>query len=251
MGTSKSSLGPGSGVPLVPSWADSDPASNDNDQIAQKARFGPARTQLGRFASTGLADEMRSGFGHYVKKGLGGASTAVRRMGSTVKTASALYSVLSSAPDSQVDLAILAGQSADETINTLVEILRPIDGTQDAEANRKAIRDTLSELLTRYPEADLANLSEEHCVLAVNTYIAFDVYHRFVLDVGKVLQDKAPTATDALSRLSEVKQYVKEMVLASFRNLEKTGRRLDSQNISEIAHQCLLDTFEVFEDYVE
>lgn len=250
MGTSKSSPGPSSGVSLVPPWADSDPAEDNDNQVAQRARFRLARIHLRNFARTGLSDEMYCGFGHYIKSGLGGSSTAVRRMASTIKTASALYSILSSVPDSQVN-TILAGQSVEETIDTLVEVLRTTDGTQDAEANRKAIHDTLSELLKIYPEADLADLSEEHCILAVKTYVSLDVYNRFVLDVGKTLQDNAPTATDALSRLSEIKKYIKEAILAGFRNLEKTGRQIDSQNISQIVRQCLLNTFEVFEDYVE
>ena len=46
-------------------------------------------------------------------------------------------------------------------MDAIVEAVRPADGTQDAEANRAAIKDALSELLTMFPDADLLNLTED------------------------------------------------------------------------------------------
>lgn len=282
MGTSKSSTGPPSGVPLVPPWVpDSVPQTDGNgngadgqDQQAQptpqpvpvaqpapvapRARFGPARTNLGSFARTGSSDDMRRTLGHYVHKGYGGASTAARRMGGTVRTAGTLFGTLSSAaagqpvtPGSPFDPAILSGQSADEIMDALVEAVRPVDGTQDAEAGRKAIRNALSELLDHFPDADLLDLSEDQRVYAIERYVALDIYNRFALDLGKTLQDKAPSASTALSRLKDVKDYVKQTVSARFRNLKKAGERLGARRISEMVKQALRDTFEVFEAYVQ
>src|SRR5690606_3949859 len=98
MGTSQSSSGSPSGVPMVPPWVP-DPVAPDGqgddgssqpspDQpppqgglrppspIAPPSRFGSSRTSLGRFASSGSDHDMRSGVGHYVGKGYGGAGTA-------------------------------------------------------------------------------------------------------------------------------------------------------------------------------
>ena len=284
MGTSKSSTGPGPGVPLLPPWvpdplppatpadADGDYDTNGQDQQAQPAqpasvlgpvpaapaaRFGPARTSFGRFARTGSAHDMRKGLGHYARKGYGGGATAARRMGGTALTAGALFGALSSAAAGQAvaagspfDPALLAGSSADEIMDALVEAVRPVDGTQDAEAGRAAIRNALSELLGRFPDANLLDLSEDQRLFAIERYVALDVYSRFTLDVGKTVKDRASSARAALARLKDVKDYIKQTISARFRDLRKAGEQLGARRISEMARQALQDTFAVFEEYV-
>lgn len=284
MGTSKSSTGPGPGVLLVPPWvpdpvlpeAPDDASGGDHadgqDQpfqptqpaltsqpipIAPARRFGPARTSLGSFARTGSSNDMRQGLGHYIHKGYGGSGTAAQRMGGTSRTAGTLYGALSSAaagqaaaPGSPFDPTLLAGRSADEVMDALVEAVRPSDGTQDAEAGRGAIRKALSELLSRFPDADLLDLSQDQRLFAIERFLALDVYSRFALDVGKTIQDRAPSASAALSRLKDVKDYVKQTVSARFRNRCKTGEQLGARRISEMGRQALQDAFAVFEEYV-
>jgi len=282
MGTSASSRGAPSGVPMVPPWvpdvvpADGPDAGDDDapDQpasntppapaapappvpIAPAGRFGPSRVSLGRYARSGSSDDMRRGLGHYVGKGLGGGGTASRRFGGTASTAGSLYGALSSAasgqaaaPGSPFDPALLAGRSASETMDALVEAVRPIDGTQDAESSRQAIRDALSELLTRFPEADLLNLSEDQRVFAIERYVAVDVYNRFRLDVGKAIQDNAPGVGAALARFKEVKDYIKQTVSAAFRQVRAAGLALSAGRITQMVRQALGETFRVFEDYV-
>ena len=140
MGTSQSSRGPGSGVPMVPAWASDPPmeeprtpqpaepgateapsAPNDAQtpsllpadhvdpttvlitslDVAPPARFRGTRRALGDYARTGETRDMRRGLGHYVRSGYSGAETAARRMGRTASTAAALYSALSNAADGQ------------------------------------------------------------------------------------------------------------------------------------------------------
>ncbi len=136
-------------------------------------------------------------------------------------------------------------------MDAVVEAVRPIDGTQDAEAARAAIKDALSELLTRFPEADLLNLDAEQRVFAIERYTALDVFRRFELDVGKAIVEKAPSAVTALSRLKQVRDYVKETVAASFRRLRDAGRAITSGRVSQVVQDALAETFHVFEGYAE
>ena len=271
MGTSNSSIGPGSGLPLVPPWAadpssvdiDSSEGSDDQDQQPQPAplaparRFSPARRNLGDFAHTGTSHRMYRGLGHYIHKGYGGAGTAARRMAGTARTAGRLYGVLSSTdagqpvPGSPLDSILLTGGSADEIMDAVVEAVRPVDGTQDAEAAQKAIRTALSELLNQFPNADILDLSEDQRIFAIESYIALDVFNRFNLDLGKTLQDKAPSASVAFSRLKDIKDYIKQTVSAQFRALHTAEEQLNAHRISELAQQALQNTFEVFEEYVQ
>ena len=280
MGTSQSSGGPGSGVPMVPPWVpeppadESPPEGEDNGEtptepntqasppdsapIAPPARFSGARRSLGEYARSGGGRDMRRGLGHYIRTGYGGAGTASRRFGGTAKTAGALHTALSSlaagrpaAPGSPLDPALLEGRSVQQVMDAVVEAVRPIDGTQDAEASRAAVRDALSELLTRFPEADLLNLDAEQRSFAIERYSAIDVFRRFELDIGKTVVEKAPSATTALSRLKEVKEYIKEMVAASFRRLRDAGRAMTAGRVSQVVSDALHATFQVFEGYAQ
>lgn len=277
MGTSQSSKGPGAGVSMVPSWVDDpppeapmgdEPATDDKPPVAPAApppapvapdrRWIGVSRSLGDYANTGDTRAMRRGFGHYVRSGYGGAGTAARRMKGTAATAGALGGALAglaagqpAAPGSPLDPALLAGRSADEIMDAVVEAVRPVDGTQDAEAARAAIRDALSELLTRFPDADLLNLTPEQREMAIERFTAHDVFRRFDLDVGQTIREKAPSATTGLSRLKQARDYVKETVAAAFRKLREAGRVLTAGRISEVVRAALRETFEVFEGYAE
>ena len=282
MGTSSSSSGSPSGTPMVPPWVpdpvpppndgpgDNDAAPPDGDApdqaapppaqpvpVAPGARFGGARTRLGSFAHTGSADDMRRGVGHYIRKGLGGSGTAVRRFGGTARTAGALFGALSAAaagqasgPGNELDPPVLAGRSADEVMSAVVEAVRPVDGTQDGEASRAAIGKALSELLTQFPDADLLNLSEGQRLLATERFIAWDVFNRFELDLGKTIQEKAPSVASALSRLKEVRDYITQTVAAEFRKLATGAAALGGSKVAAIVRDALGKAMGVFEGYL-
>ena len=201
---------------------------------------------------------MRRGLGYYVRTGYGGSATAARRFGGTATTAGALGGALASvaagqasAPGSPLDPTLLAGRTVQEVMDAVIEAVRPVDGTQDAEAERASIRDALSELLTRFPEADLLNLEADQRDYAIERFTAIDVFRRFELDLGKTIVDKAPSAIAALGRLKEVRDYVKQSVAASFRRLRDAGRTLTSGRIGQVVQDALKETFEVFEGYAE
>jgi hypothetical protein len=136
-------------------------------------------------------------------------------------------------------------------MDAIIEAVRPIDGTQDAEAGRAAIRDALSELLARFPEADLLNLSAEERAFAIEHYVALDVYRRLDLDLGKTIRDKAPSATTALSRLKQVRDSVKQTVAAAFRKLRDAGRAITDRGVGQVVRAALRETLQVFEGFAE
>jgi hypothetical protein len=179
-------------------------------------------------------------------------------MGGTARTAGALHRALGGGggrgpgvvAGGVLDPALLVGRSADDVMNAVVEAVRPVDGTLDAEASRAAILDGLSELLTRYPNADLLNLTDEQRAFAVERYTANDVFRRIELDVGKSIHEKAPTASSALSRLKQIRDYVKETVAASFRTLRDAGRTLTAGRVEQVVREAIRETFEVFEGFV-
>jgi hypothetical protein len=280
MGTSKSSTGSPSGVPMVPPWVPAAPASDsvgggysDSGQdgsdvgpapgvspanpIAPAGRFGSARSSLGRYARHGSADEMRKGIGNYVRKGWGGGKTAAQRLAGSARTAGTLYGALSAfadgqpAPGTNVDPAVLAGRSADEVMSAVVEAVRPVDGTQDTESARKAIQNALSELLEQNPDASLVELNEQEKLFVVERFLALDIYNHLFLDIGKAVQDKAPSIAAATSRLREIKSYVKQAVAAAFRKLAKQGQKLSASRVAALSRACIQEAMHVFEGYAQ
>lgn len=289
MGTSQSSNGSPSGVPMVPPWvpdiplpavpseavppegaplegtlvqSQPDPTVSIEPRqpipVAPSGRFAGARRNIGDYAHSGERGSMRRGLGQYVKKGYGGSAMATRRFSGTAQTAHALYSALSSgtsnpytAPGNPLDPVLMAGRSADEVMDAVVEAIRPVDGTQDTEASRTAIKDALSDVLARYPDADLYSMQEEHRELAIERYVASDVFRRFELDLGKTIIGKSPNAITGVGRLKEIREYVRETVAASFRQLRDSGQRLATGLITQIVQNALRETFQVFEGYAE
>lgn len=247
MGTSQSSKGSPSNVPMAPSWV------APNSPIAESGRFGPARRNIASFMGDGQSSSMRKGVGQYIKKGYGGSKTATSRMAGTVQKASIFFDALN--PTTQagavIDPVLLAGKSADEIMDAIVEVVAPIDGTQDTESSRDSVKNALCELLEKFPNADLGNLDDTQRIYALEKFVADDVFRRIYLDLGQIIQSKAPNITIGLSRLKEIKDYVKETVAASFRKNTQNGIPLISNNIKSIVSTAIQETFSVFEDYAE
>lgn len=226
--------------------------------MAPPSRFGSARRNLGDYMQHGEHAKMRRGLGQYIKKGYGGSAAATRRFAGTAQTANALSLALSggsgnpyATPGSPLDPTLIAGCSADEVMDAVVEAIRPVDGTQDAEASRAAIKDALSDVLATFPDADLCNLEDAHRDLAIERYVAGDVFRRVELDLGKAMRAKAPTAAAGLGRLKEVRDYIRETVAASFRQLRSAGQRPSANQITQIVQRAIRDTFQVFEGYAQ
>lgn len=137
MGTSSSSKGSPSNVPMVPPWVPDAPGtppgdipsddnssgdvpnevssiaafaggeSSDGDaevfsdnkaRLAPPGRFGSARTNLTAFARYSDRAAMRRGVGHYVSQGYGGSGIATRRMGGAIHFSEVLFSALTGGP---------------------------------------------------------------------------------------------------------------------------------------------------------
>lgn len=219
---------------------------------APAGRFRAANINLAAYARNSDRSAMRRGVGQYFSQGYGGSGTAVRRFAGTARTADALYAALSGGaaalgiPEANVS----AGNSAQEVMDAVTEAVRPVDGTQDTESSRAAIQDALAETLTQFPDADLANLSEEQKEVAVERYVASDVYRRFSLDVGRTVITKAPNAVAGASRLKEIREYVRETVSAAFRKIRTAGQRLGAGRVASIVRSALGEAIQVFEGYL-
>ncbi len=225
-------------------------------QIAPRGRFSSTRRALGDYSSSGDRGRMKQGVGRYFSKGLGGGRTATARFGGTAVNAASLYSATGGSGGERelavsLDREALAGKSARETIDAIIDVVRPVDGTQDAEASRQSINDALSDLVARYPDVDLFELTEQQREFVLERLVSLDVYRRFALDVGKSIQDKAPSASAAMSRLRQVREYIRETITASFQRLRDAGSVFTGNRVSTLVRRALQDAFDVFSEFAE
>lgn len=302
MGTSSSSKGSPSNVPMVPPWVPDVPSEtpsdstaeappdeelasaprpidvldlagaageseantpvappiNDKNRLAPTGRFSAARMNLRSFARNSDRQAMRRGMRYYVSRGYDGSSTATHRMGGTIRNSETLFSAVSGipgnplqAPGALLDPAMLAGRSADDIMDAVTDAVRPVDGTQDSESSRAAIRDALSDTLEKYPDADLLNLTDQQKEHAVEVFVAADIYGRFNLDLGTHVIENAPSASAGLSRLKEIRDYIRETVAETFRNLKSIGKSLSKSRVAAVVRDAIHETFEVFEGYTQ
>lgn len=268
MGTSQSSSGPGPGVPLVPPWAEqidpptapdgtTPPENQDKakkpEPIAPRARFGAARRGLGGFARSGNDRDLRRALGHYVRTGYGGGGTMSRRLGGTAATAGRLNGVLQSGlgPDGNAlrDAALASSADVNVLLDAIVDAAGPANGTQDRESSRGAIRDSLTDLLTRFPDADLFALSNVQREFVIERYTALDVYGRFCLDLQQAIVDKASDPATGLRRLRQVREFIYQQVSAAFRAIRERGGSATTASVARLTAQALHETLSVFEEY--
>jgi hypothetical protein len=247
---------------MVPPWVPPLPAAPaaptpPTIPLAPPKRFQSTRVNLGKFASSGDPDYLSRGVGNYFKTGYGGGGTASGRFGGTAQAAEGLYGALSGSgggvartPERDaLEAAVQAGAGTLEVIGALIEAIRPVDGTQDAEGSRRALADTLSELITKHPNADLLNLTPPQLTLAMALFVANDVYARFFLDVGKSIFEHAPSVSAGLSRLKEAKGYIREVVIAQFNKLAAAGMPASKVLMAGLVATVLRDAVDVFEGY--
>lgn len=231
------------------------PVTQPSASPSQPGRWRAVRTSLGKFAGGGgdRGKHLRRGLGHYSRSGMGGSGNAARRMNGSARAAGALHEALTSLaagqplpPDLGIDPLALAGLSSAEIIDVLVDAIRPIDGTQDAEATRDSVSRALSEALSQ--SNGVTPLTPQQIDQVTANTLGLDVAHRIELDVGKAVIDKAPTKGEGLERLQEMKDYVREVVAAAYADERQRNGAVGRAVIERISRDAIEQAFQVFED---
>lgn len=277
MGTSQSGKAPGSNVPLVPPWAEDavddsqatpiddsigadDSGAHDAEpaplaKLSSDARFMGASRRIASFAQNGDTKSLRYGLAQYVSKGYGGSASFSRRMGGTASRASRLNGVLQSGrnPDGSalIDRALATADNAYALMDAIVQAVTTRESTQDSESARHSVTEALSEVLVRYPDADLSRLSEDQRLYAVERFTAEDVFQRFRLDMHQVIVSNTPDPLVEMSRLEEIRSYISEAVSAAFRKSRARLSSPSSASIASLTRAALRETFDIFQEYLQ
>ena len=251
MGTSSSSKGPRAKVPYfhqVPHESD-DPVETLLP-LAPLGRFRSTRNHLANFAKTGSEDELRKAIGNYVRKGYAGRQNLSSRLAGISQSAGNLWNVLTDLSEGQLQ-NLLAKQTADEIIRSIVNIVQKNFETLDNEVIRKSGYKALEHTLGVFPNADLKNLSVDERLYTIEVFVGTGIFHSIVLDVGMSIQKNAPSYKIALDRMEELYDFILSSVSSEFRAIVNRFNSVNSSQINKITEDAIENCLFVFESYIQ
>ncbi len=277
MGTSTSSTGAGSGSPFDPPWLDSASGSIDSGQadaliapgdggaeagggetappsegptLAPPARYQEARRLLTGFAKTGNGSDLRRGIGSFVRKGMGGSARAASRMQTTSTAAASLggfLSALRDGGDSSISTwaeSLKQRQlSASDIALEVVKKLVPGGGSIDEEAAKNAMELAISKLYEVTPDVDIFRLSDDQISNVMAYTIAFDVFNRVQLELGRVFEKLKYSARVVQERFSQALDYITTVVEEAMCSA-RSGT--NARTMREVANHALQQALFVF-----
>lgn len=217
---------------------------------APPGRYQQARGALTGFVRSGSSSDLRRSISSFVKKGMGGSSRAGSRMRTSVIAASSLGGFLATARDGK-DSSINAwvnsirqrGLSAKDTALEVVQRLIPTGGSVDEESARHAMDHAIAYLYEMEPNTDIFNLTDDQVANLMAYTVAFDVYNRVQLELGRVFEKLQYAPQIVQSRLGQVLDYI--MVVVN-RSMEKARAGGVERAMREIANAALQDALTVF-----
>ncbi len=227
-----------------------DGETSRNTNIAPPGRYKEARTRLGRFVRTGDQGDARRAVGSLVNKGMGGPAKAASRMRTTAVAASALGGFLATARDGTnsninewVAAAKQRGLSAQDVALEVIRRLTPAGGSVDEESAKNAMSQAIVHLYEVSPDVDIFSLSDEQISSLMGYTVAFDVYNRIQLELGRVFEKLKFSAQVVHERLAQLQDYVLVVVQDAIAKVTSTGRVMDANEISRSALRSALDVF--------
>ena len=282
MGTSRSSDGPGPGVPFDPPWLDDietptpgdgpppddqkpDDVDSDNGQpqspseppgVAPRARFGAARRALGEFARTGKEDAFRRAVGHYSRTGMGGARRAANRMRTSARFGASAFGFLQAVRERTypvinewVESLTAREASAQEIADEIVKRTMPSGGSQDEAACQQSMAQAMEDLLANDPDVDLLNLDDEDIWKLTESFLGYEAFHRLCLDldIEQVFENTSLSPRDSITRMKEMRDYLKAELSVQVEALRFGASQATPSQLQSILQSALRDTFAVYE----
>ena len=281
MGTSRARPDAPPTSPLIPPWADQDPApppmppdplpedpipepegdpglpadevvdgEDDADvgEIAEPRRYAGFRIALGRFATSGDRRDARAALSRWVRTSVGGGSASARRTARAARTGGAVLAGLARAGTDQapetgaLDIRTLAGQPVEAAIGAIVDAFLP-PGILDEMIARLAMEQALAIALGGADTFDPAAMNANAVRVATLAFVAELVFVQVAGDAGRSLASVGPAA--AAQREADIRSLVREVVdVIGFPILAAAGALLSTQGMSALVSQVVQTTLE-------
>ena len=222
--------------------------------VAPSRRFANARRALGEFARTGSEQSFKRAVGHYSHTGMGGARTAANRLRTSTRAAANVFNTLQSAREKTdpainewVDSLTSRNASAQEIADEIVKHVAPSGGSQDEAACQQSMAQAMEDLLTGDPNIDLLNLGDNDIWQLIESFLGYEAFHRLCLDIGQVFEDSTLSPRDRVTRMKEMRDYLKAELGAQIEALRIDTPNAASGQLQSILQNALQNTFAVYE----
>lgn len=280
MGTSRPKPDAPPASPLVPPWADQDPApptplpdplpedpvpeaeadpglpadevmddgDNDTGEIAEPQRYRGFRIALSRFANSGEISDARTALSRWATKSMGGGAAGTRRVERAARTGGAALAGVARAGAGQapegdaLDIRTLAGQPVEAAIGAILDAFMP-PGILDEMAARLAMEEALAQALGTADIFDPAALDANAVQVATLAFVAELVFVQVAGDAGRSLASVGPIA--AAKREADIRSLVREVVsLVGAPILAAAGAVLNGQRMSTLISRSVREALE-------
>ena len=222
--------------------------------VAPPKRFLGARRALREFVKTGSEDAFRRAVGHYSRTGMGGARSAANRMRTSARSGASAISFLQAARDKTdpainewVDSLTARNASAQEIADEIVRHTMPAGGSQDEAASQQSMAQAMQDLLARDPDIDLLNLDDDSIWALIESFLGYEAFYRLSLDIGQVFEDAALSPRDRVTRMKEMRDYLKAELSSQVEALRGDTSHATSGQLQSVLQRALENTFAVYE----
>jgi len=249
MGTSQSSKGPSSKVPLVPPWADDRP--QQPLPIPTKGRFGQFRRSMTNYAKSGNTGYLKTALGHYARTSTGGANVAARRFGNITKVGGSLFGLLTTGQtllnEPSLNFNQLAGKSIEEAASIIADTLTPTNG--DGEKIRTSINDALVETLNGISEIKLSSITDDILTNFIVNYLTENIFSDVILNIGNSLNN-TKSLSEKIKMENDIHELIKVLTDAKMANKFKNNIRTFSKTqIVNLQRQIIIEVWQEWENY--
>lgn len=219
---------------------------------APPGRYQEARRALTSFVQSGSGSNLRRGISSFINKGMGGSAKAANRMRTSAIASASLGGFLATARDGKdpdIDAWVTSVKqrnlSAHDTALEVVQKLLPTGGSIDEESAKHAMNQAIAHLYEVAPSADIFNLADDQIANVMAFAVAFDVYNRVQLELGRVFEKLKYAPSVVQQRLAQVLDYIMVVVEKSMWKV-RSGSTTHSMRV--IAASALQDALTVFSE---
>lgn len=227
----------------------SDNAGSTSD-VAPSGRYKEARAQMSRFMRTGNSSDAARALGSFVRKGLGGTAKAASRMRMSSQAAAALAGFLTQVREGTdptindwVASARARGLSAQDAALEVINQILPAGGSVDEESAKHAMNQAIIHLYDVDPTTDIFALTNEQISALMEYTLAFDVFNRVQLELGRVFEKLKFSAHVVQDRLAQVQDYILVVVKDAMTKVRNSSQPRSVRDISALALRNALDIF--------
>lgn len=209
--------------------------------------WNKAKRSMGRFATTGARADLRSAGRNYVRA-RGGSASAARAATAGRAATTGIVGFLSDVASRGIDAALrsiglgdVIGRPVEAVLAAIVNALAPAGVTLDEVTARRTTDEVLVAVFEKYGavEEDVRKLNEMDAAGVEEAFrlsVAEFIFQRWMLELGKRVEDKAVTAREARRLELEIKSYVVEAT-----KLDLQGRDLLTTDWQAPENQRLIE----------